>query len=111
MAQSLQADTICDLKFDTPIPSLPVDPPTLSMLFGANTSPLAGKEGDKLLARQVEAALGGGGGWWAVGGGRWAVAALGMLPVVMAVAVAVLGVVSDGGGGSAVVCDEGGASH
>ena len=47
------ADTICNPRVTVPIDSIPVDPPTLSMLFGANTSPLAGQDGDKLLARQI----------------------------------------------------------
>jgi len=47
------ADTICNPRVSTPIDSIPVDPPTLSMLFGANTSPLAGQDGTKLLARQI----------------------------------------------------------
>jgi GTP-binding protein len=52
--QGQVADTICHANFGTvPLPSIPVDPPTISMLMGANTSPLAGREGKKLLARQI----------------------------------------------------------
>lgn len=46
-------DTICDPTITTPFPSIPIDPPTISMLFGPNTSPLAGKSGKKMLARQI----------------------------------------------------------
>lgn len=36
-----------------PIPSIPIDPPTLSMIFGTNSSPLAGKEGTKVTAQSI----------------------------------------------------------
>jgi len=45
------ADTICALEVMSALPSLPIDPPTLSMTFGVNDSPLAGREGSKLTAR------------------------------------------------------------
>ena len=47
------ADTICALELSTPIPSQPIDPPTLSMTFSVNDSPLAGKEGTKLTSRMI----------------------------------------------------------
>jgi len=46
-------DTVCEPTITDPIPSIPVDPPTLSMLFGPNTSPLAGKSGTKLLGSLI----------------------------------------------------------
>lgn len=45
------ADTICALEITEALPSLPIDPPTLSMTFSVNDSPLAGREGSKLTAR------------------------------------------------------------
>ncbi len=51
------ADTICALEIDTPIKAQPIDPPTLSMIFSINDSPLAGKEGDKLTSRVLRARL------------------------------------------------------
>ena len=47
------ADTLCDLSEDQPIDALPIDPPTLSMTFSINTSPLAGTEGDKVTSRMI----------------------------------------------------------
>ncbi|MFP3018707.1 MAG: translational GTPase TypA [Candidatus Tisiphia sp.] len=45
------ADTICDPEIMIALLSLPIDPPTLSMTFGVNDSPLAGREGSKLTSR------------------------------------------------------------
>lgn len=45
------ADTICAVEVMEALPSLPIDPPTLSMTFSVNDSPLAGREGSKLTAR------------------------------------------------------------
>ena len=39
------SDTISSVGNSMCIPSIPIDPPTLSMVFGANDSPLGGKEG------------------------------------------------------------------
>ena len=47
------ADTICSTAVTTPIKALPIDPPTLSMVFSINDSPLAGKEGKKLTSRMI----------------------------------------------------------
>ena len=40
-----------------PLPVITVDEPAMSITIGVNTSPLAGKEGDKLTARQIKARL------------------------------------------------------
>ncbi len=47
------ADTLCDLTVTEPIPALPIDPPTLTMTFFVNTSPLAGKSGGKKLTSRM----------------------------------------------------------
>ncbi len=53
------ADTICALDVDVKdfIKAQPIDPPTLSMTFSVNDSPLAGKEGDKVTSRVIWARL------------------------------------------------------
>ncbi len=52
-AKATVADTLCDSSVADPIPALPIDPPTLAMTFSINTSPLAGKEGDKVTSRMI----------------------------------------------------------
>ncbi|MDR1696701.1 MAG: translational GTPase TypA, partial [Rickettsiales bacterium] len=47
------ADTLCDLGVTEPIPALPIDPPTLTMTFFVNTSPLAGRSGGKKLTSRM----------------------------------------------------------
>ena len=47
------ADTITLPNINTPIAAQPIDPPTLSMTFSINDSPLAGREGKKLTSRMV----------------------------------------------------------
>lgn len=51
------ADTICEPTVSEPIAAQPIDPPTLSMTFMVNDSPLAGREGDKLQSRVIRARL------------------------------------------------------
>ena len=53
------ADTICALEVDNSdfIKAQPIDPPTLTMTFGVNDSPLAGREGDKVTSRVIWARL------------------------------------------------------
>jgi GTP-binding protein len=53
LTKTTVADTICDVSVETPIPSLPVDPPTLAMTFSVNDSPLAGREGSKVTTRMI----------------------------------------------------------
>jgi GTP-binding protein len=50
-------ETLADLEDPRPLPVIHVDEPSLSVVIGINTSPLAGKDGDKLTARQVKARL------------------------------------------------------
>lgn len=47
------ADTIADPALAEPIHAIPVDPPTLSMTFMVNDSPLAGREGTKVTSRLI----------------------------------------------------------
>jgi len=51
------ADTLCDLNVDAPIPSHPIDPPTLAMTISVNDSPYAGREGDKVQSRVIRERL------------------------------------------------------
>jgi GTP-binding protein len=47
------ADTFCDPSVETPLQAQPIDPPTVSMTFMVNNSPLAGTEGDKVTSRLI----------------------------------------------------------
>ncbi|MBB3973112.1 translational GTPase TypA [Hansschlegelia beijingensis] len=47
------ADTFCDPAVTEPIQAQPIDPPTVSMTFLVNDSPLAGTEGDKVTSRVI----------------------------------------------------------
>jgi GTP-binding protein len=51
------ADTISVPQNLTPIPSKPIDPPTLSVTFRINDGPLAGREGDKVQSRVIRERL------------------------------------------------------
>jgi len=51
------SDTVAATDVTTPIPSLPIDPPTLAMTFGINDSPLAGREGSKVQSRVIRERL------------------------------------------------------
>ena len=53
MTKPTVADTLCDLTVDAAIPAQPIDPPTISVTFGINDSPLAGREGDKVQSRVI----------------------------------------------------------
>jgi GTP-binding protein len=46
-------DTICAAEQMTPLPAVPVDPPTLAMTFRVNDGPLGGREGKKVTSRQI----------------------------------------------------------
>jgi GTP-binding protein len=47
-------ETLADLDRPEALPVITVDEPSLSMIIGINTSPLAGRSGDKLTARQIK---------------------------------------------------------
>ena len=53
MTKATVADTICDLSIDEPLPAQPIDPPTITVTFGINDSPLAGKDGNKVQSRVI----------------------------------------------------------
>ncbi|MFM9165858.1 MAG: GTP-binding protein, partial [Candidatus Limnocylindrus sp.] len=50
-------ETITDPADPRPLERLHVDPPTLQMTFGVNTSPIGGKDGKFLTSRQLKARL------------------------------------------------------
>jgi len=50
-------ETLADLEDPRPLPVITVDEPSLSMIVGINTAPLAGRDGDKLTARQIKGRL------------------------------------------------------
>ncbi len=47
-------ETISDVEHPSPIPPVAIDEPTVSMIFGVNTSPVAGKEGQYVTSRQLK---------------------------------------------------------
>ena len=50
-------ETLADAQDPRPLPVIAVEEPALSVTISANTSPLAGQEGDKVTARQIRARL------------------------------------------------------
>ncbi|CAB4934422.1 unannotated protein [freshwater metagenome] len=50
-------ETLADVDDPRPLPVITVDEPSLSVTIGVNTSPLAGKEGDKVAARLIKTRL------------------------------------------------------
>jgi GTP-binding protein len=57
IAEVTIGETLADPDDPRPLPVITVDEPAMSITIGANTSPLAGKDGSKLTARQIEARL------------------------------------------------------
>ena len=57
MSKATVADTICALDVSEALPSLPIDPPTISVTFGINDSPLAGRDGKKVQSRIIRKRL------------------------------------------------------
>ena len=53
MAEATVANTIADLSVTEPLHAQPIDPPTLSMRFAVNDSPMAGREGTKVTSRMI----------------------------------------------------------
>jgi GTP-binding protein len=57
IAEVTIGETLADPDDPHPLPVITVDEPSLSMTIGINTSPLAGREGEKVTASLVEARL------------------------------------------------------
>src|SRR3954466_10383795 len=53
LSKGTVADPFCDPSVETPLVAQPIDPPTVSMSFIVNNSPLAGTEGDKVTSRMI----------------------------------------------------------
>jgi GTP-binding protein len=57
MAEITIGETLADAEDPRALPAITVDEPSLGMTIGINTSPLAGQDGNKLTARQVQTRL------------------------------------------------------
>jgi GTP-binding protein len=57
MTKSTVSDTLCALAVDEPLEAQPIDPPTITVTFGINDSPLAGREGKKVQSRVIRERL------------------------------------------------------
>lgn len=57
MTKTTVADTICALAVDEPLEAQPIDPPTITVTFGINDSPLAGRDGKKVQSRVIRERL------------------------------------------------------
>ena len=57
MSKATVADTLCDPAVTAAIPAQPIDPPTISVTFGINDSPLAGRDGKKVQSRVIRERL------------------------------------------------------
>ncbi|MDQ2877869.1 MAG: translational GTPase TypA [Pseudomonadota bacterium] len=53
MTTATVADTIADTSVTEALHAQPIDPPTLSMRFAVNDSPMAGREGTKVTSRMI----------------------------------------------------------
>ena len=53
MTEATVSNTIADLSVREPLHAQPIDPPTLSMRFAVNDSPMAGREGSKVTSRMI----------------------------------------------------------
>ncbi len=57
MAKATVADTICAPEVETPLDAQPIDPPTITVTFGINDSPLSGRDGKKVQSRVIRERL------------------------------------------------------
>ncbi len=53
LSEGTVADTFCDPSVTAPLAAQPIDPPTVTMSFIVNDSPLAGTEGSKVTSRVI----------------------------------------------------------
>ena len=57
MTKATVADTLADASVNAAIPAQPIDPPTITVTFGINDSPLAGRDGKKVQSRVIRERL------------------------------------------------------
>jgi GTP-binding protein len=57
LPEAFVSHTLCAPEVTAPLPAQPIDPPTLTMTFRINDSPLAGTEGDKVQSRVIRERL------------------------------------------------------
>ena len=57
MTKATVADTLADQSVVEAIPAQPIDPPTITVTFGINDSPLAGRDGKKVQSRVIRERL------------------------------------------------------
>ncbi|WP_432816878.1 translational GTPase TypA [Sulfitobacter sp. JB4-11] len=57
MTKATVADTLADQSVADAIPAQPIDPPTITVTFGINDSPLAGRDGKKVQSRVIRERL------------------------------------------------------
>ncbi|MEM6973314.1 MAG: translational GTPase TypA [Pseudomonadota bacterium] len=57
MAKSTVSDSLLDPSVAAPLPAQPIDPPTITVTFGINDSPLAGRDGSKVQSRVIRERL------------------------------------------------------
>jgi len=50
-------ETVCEAEAPAPLPLIPIDDPTISMLIGVNNSPFAGRDGRFVTSRQLRERL------------------------------------------------------
>ena len=53
MTKATVADTLADASVNEAIEAQPIDPPTITVTFGINDSPLAGRDGKKVQSRVI----------------------------------------------------------
>lgn len=57
MKKATVADTLAEISVSEAIPAQPIDPPTITVTFGINDSPLAGRDGKKVQSRVIRERL------------------------------------------------------
>ena len=57
MSKATVADSIVAPQVDEALPAQPIDPPTITVTFGINDSPLAGRDGKKVQSRVIRERL------------------------------------------------------
>ncbi|AFO87522.1 translational GTPase TypA [Phaeobacter inhibens] len=53
MTKATVADSLVDTSVSEALPAQPIDPPTITVTFGINDSPLAGRDGKKVQSRVI----------------------------------------------------------